>query len=152
MADLNPQAHAAAPVGAGHQEDEVGIGRIFAFAGVLVSVIAAVMVVLVALMGVFKGREETLASNRPALFNDESGQFPTPRLQRNYTYDMNKLREEEAATLSSYGWVDPKAGIGRIPIDRAIAILAERGLPTPGHDAVRKAETPAPVAAEPKKK
>jgi DNA-binding GntR family transcriptional regulator len=36
----------------------------------------------------------------------------------------------ETAILHSYGWVDRDAGIVRIPIERAIEILAERGLPT----------------------
>ena len=30
--------------------------------------------------------------------------------------------------LHSYGWVDQQAGIVRIPIDRAMTLLTERGL------------------------
>jgi hypothetical protein len=37
---------------------------------------------------------------------------------------------QEVQRLNSYGWVDQQAGIARIPIDRAMALLAQRGLPT----------------------
>ncbi len=32
--------------------------------------------------------------------------------------------------MHSYGWVDQPAGVVRIPIDRAMELLAQRGLPT----------------------
>jgi hypothetical protein len=31
--------------------------------------------------------------------------------------------------LSSYGWLDRNAGVVRIPIDRAMKMTVERGLP-----------------------
>ena len=34
------------------------------------------------------------------------------------------------AILDSYGWVDPDKGIVRIPIDQAIDIVAQKGLPS----------------------
>ena len=34
-------------------------------------------------------------------------------------------RTKEAAASVSYGWVDPKAGIVRLPIDRAIALIVK---------------------------
>ena len=52
------------------------------------------------------------------------------------------MREEERDRLSSYGWVDRKAGIARIPVDRAIEILAKKGLPTPQERGVTAPEKP----------
>ena len=43
---------------------------------------------------------------------------------------LKQLRATEDAILTTYGWVDRKGGIVRIPIDRAIDLLAQRGLPT----------------------
>jgi hypothetical protein len=57
---------------------------------------------------------------------------PGPRLQAHAPEDLRKFRAEEEATLSSYGWVNQQAGIVRIPIDRAMRLLVQRGLPTPG--------------------
>ena len=36
---------------------------------------------------------------------------------------------KEERTLYSYGWVDERAGIVRIPIERAMDLLVQRGLP-----------------------
>jgi hypothetical protein len=54
---------------------------------------------------------------------------PQPRLQDEPARDMEILRAEEDSRLSTYGWVDRAAGVGRIPIDRAIDLILERGLP-----------------------
>jgi hypothetical protein len=54
---------------------------------------------------------------------------PEPRLQVNPQEDLKKMREAEDRVLNSYGWVDEKAGIVRIPIDRAMELIVKRGLP-----------------------
>lgn len=54
---------------------------------------------------------------------------PEPRLQVLPAADLAKVRAEEQATLNSYAWIDAQSGLVRIPIDRAIELLAERGLP-----------------------
>jgi hypothetical protein len=52
-----------------------------------------------------------------------------PRLQTDPHRDLRELVGAENAVLESYGWVDREAGIARIPISRAMELLAERGLP-----------------------
>lgn len=54
---------------------------------------------------------------------------PAPRLQPAPIKDLLELRAWEDSQLEHYGWVDRSNGIARIPIDRAIEILAEKGLP-----------------------
>jgi hypothetical protein len=54
---------------------------------------------------------------------------PPPRLQVNPAADLAELRESEEATLHSYGWIKRDAGVIHIPIERAIELTAERGLP-----------------------
>ncbi len=56
--------------------------------------------------------------------------FPAPQLETDERTQLNTIRLGEENTLSTYGWVDQKAGVVRIPIDRAMEILAQRGLPT----------------------
>jgi hypothetical protein len=53
---------------------------------------------------------------------------PQPDLQVSPTQDLKRMRATEDAQLGAYGWVDRQAGVAAIPIDRAMAILAERGL------------------------
>lgn len=55
--------------------------------------------------------------------------FPQPQLETNERTELNKIRLREEDTLSTYGWVDEKAGTVRIPIDRAMDLLVQRGLP-----------------------
>ena len=56
--------------------------------------------------------------------------FPQPRLETNEQNELNGLRISEQNTLHSYGWVDQKAGTVHIPIDRAMQLIVQRGLPT----------------------
>ena len=55
---------------------------------------------------------------------------PEPRLQTNPRQDLSNLRAREDALLNSYGWVDKNTGVVRIPIERAMQLIVERGLPT----------------------
>ncbi len=66
----------------------------------------------------------------PLLENDEKGQF----------HDFLWKQEEQ---LNSYGWVDEKSGVAHIPIERAMQLTVERGLPVLPQGA---AETKAAVA------
>lgn len=55
--------------------------------------------------------------------------FPAPQLEVNERTELNDSRLREENTLSTYDWVDQKAGAVRIPIDRAMDLLSQRGLP-----------------------
>jgi hypothetical protein len=118
------------PPSGGHEPIDISI-RLPLIGGAAILVLCiSVIVVLGLSMRYFKSEAKILGLSKPALFKDDAGQFPEPRLQRNTTDDMAKFLAQERAVLESYGWVDAKAGIARIPIDRALELLAERGLPT----------------------
>lgn len=53
-----------------------------------------------------------------------------PRLQEKPAEDLKQMRAGEDQILGTYGWVDKQKGIVRVPIDRAIDLLAQRGLPS----------------------
>jgi hypothetical protein len=55
--------------------------------------------------------------------------FPAPQLEVNERTEINDQRLHEEETLSTYDWIDQKAGTVRIPIDRAMELMAQRGLP-----------------------
>jgi hypothetical protein len=55
--------------------------------------------------------------------------FPNPKLEEDERGQLNGIRLEEEKTLYSYGWVDEKAGTVHIPIERAMDLLVQRGLP-----------------------
>ena len=56
--------------------------------------------------------------------------FPKPRLEIDERGQIGGFRLGEEEKLHTYGWVDQNAGIMRIPIDRAMDLIAQRGLPT----------------------
>ncbi len=54
---------------------------------------------------------------------------PEPRLQAAPKRDWDAVRSAAIAELESYGWADRKQGTVTIPIERAIELLAQRGIP-----------------------
>ena len=52
---------------------------------------------------------------------------PPPGLEADDGRDLARVRADGARKLSTWGWVDRQAGLGRIPIDRAMTLTAERG-------------------------
>jgi hypothetical protein len=60
---------------------------------------------------------------------DESlSRFPQPQLQTNPSADLINYLQKKESELNTYGWIDRKSGIVRIPIDRAINVWVERGV------------------------
>lgn len=68
----------------------------------------------------------------PATFTDVGKLPPEPRLQADPHSDLLRLRASEDSVLSGYAWVNRDSGFVRIPVERAMAILAAKGLPAGG--------------------
>jgi hypothetical protein len=77
--------------------------------------------------------------------------FPAPQLEIDERNQLDKIRIDEAQTLSTYDWVDQKAGTVRIPIDRAMDLIAQRGLPVRTQTS-NQAPTTQPSKPAPEKK
>ena len=64
--------------------------------------------------------------------------FPTPRVQTDDgNQDTADLHAREDLLLDNYTWVDQSKGTVRIPIERAMELIAQRGLPV-----VQPSQTP----------
>lgn len=62
---------------------------------------------------------------------------PEPRLQRSPSDDLKAMRTATDWQLNHYGWVDKQRGIVSLPIERAMQIIAQRGIPPekgPAHE------------------
>ena len=55
---------------------------------------------------------------------------PGPQLQLSPPADMQKLLANEQKLLTQYAWVNQQQGVVRIPIDQAMKLILQRGLPT----------------------
>ena len=74
--------------------------------------------------------QQTEANTRAVPPGSIEKTFPEPRLETDERTEINDFRLGEEQTLNSYGWVDQNAGVVRIPITRAMQLIAQRGLPT----------------------
>ncbi len=94
--------------------------------------------------------QQTTAETR-AVSPGDITKFPQPRLESNERLEINDFRGQEEKTLNSYGWVDQQAGVVRIPIDRAMQLVTQRGLPTrPPASAAPSSDLKAGKEAEPR--
>ncbi len=111
----------------GYEDDDVSVRRLFAFAaGVAGLVIFGV--VASAVVFHFFVRHQPLGPPASPFENTRSLP-PEPRLQVTAPEDLKRYHTEQDAILKSYGWVDRDAGTVRIPIDRAMEILLQKGYP-----------------------
>jgi hypothetical protein len=115
--------------GHGHEKTDASTRPIFRFAAGLAVFVAAAMVLMAILFSYFTERETVLDTSVSPLANEAALAPSGPQLQPNPPVDHERLRREEDDYLSSYGWVDQREGLVHIPIERAIELMAERGLP-----------------------
>ena len=128
MSQADLDRHANIDGQRGYELSDLKPGAIGLFGvGIVIAVVLAVIVttLFIGYRTVQRGRQETpvprLAREREAIVQ--------PRLQVDAPEELRQLRVAENALLSSYSWVDRDAGIVKIPIDRAMEILAKKGLP-----------------------
>lgn len=114
----------------GHEERDVTIWAIVAAGLGLLMVAVLVFVLMRVLVAHYAAREAKLSPPANPLADTYGRQLPPePRLQAAPIGDLLQLRAAEDAALNSYGWVDRQAGTVHTPIDRAMELLAQRGLP-----------------------
>jgi len=97
-----------------------------------VAIIVTVIVFSAIIFGYFSfllGRRERLSP--PVLPMNARGVVlpPEPRLQPSPRNDLRELRIAENDALQKYGWIDKSHGRLAIPIDRAMQLIAQRGIP-----------------------
>lgn len=100
--------------------------------GFLIMLAIAVGLVFLVLWGFYAFMEKWQGSGvRPAPYTiSKPPAIPAPKLQPDPVADNSRVQFTEQQVLSTYGWVDQKAGVTRIPIDHAMDLLVQRGLPT----------------------
>jgi hypothetical protein len=101
------------------------------FRGVLIFAVALAIGVVITLFLV-GGMIALLAQHPPSSLRASPTGTPTfvpppPALQAQPWADLRRYREEQSRILSNYAWIDRKAGVVRIPIERAMELVIERG-------------------------
>jgi hypothetical protein len=112
----------------GYELSDLRPGYIALFGIALTAVIVAATVVASLLIH-FKAAEFSRQETPLPRLAQEREATPGPRLQVGANKDLRQMRAGEDAVLNSYEWVDKSSGSVRIPIERAMEIVAKKGLP-----------------------
>jgi hypothetical protein len=141
------------------EREDLGAGGIFAFLVGLAIVGFFMHLILLGMYNYLDAYEKThqrqpnpiARSTSPDMRKaepQEADKFPTPRLEINERAQLNDKRLKEEETLDTYGWVDQKAGVAHIPIDRAMDVIAQQGLPiAPANVNTQRSSGPKPPAS-----
>ena len=117
------------PADARHETTDASVVGVISVA---VGLVVALGVALVGVSLVFVGFTARPLTLRPpaAGIQNAGGYAPTPKpeLSPDPMAALAAVRAEEAERLHGYAWVDRGAGVVRIPIERAMDLVAGRGV------------------------
>jgi hypothetical protein len=101
----------------------------------LVTILAMIVIGLVIHFGVqglwttLEGESKSADAAKSPVLTAPDRLPPEPRLQPDPVSDLHRLRQAEDDVLETYAWIDKDKGVVRIPVARAMSLLAQRGLP-----------------------
>jgi hypothetical protein len=121
--------------GHGNSGYEVSDANIKAVLGVAVGVLVFSIACAVIVQGMFWWFEKGSTTKdlpKTERAKEEGGKKydNEPALQESPEADMIQFRKEQNAELGSYGWVNKEKGVVRIPVEEAMKLTLQRGLPT----------------------
>ncbi|HKU86879.1 MAG TPA: hypothetical protein VJV77_11140 [Casimicrobiaceae bacterium] len=130
------RAHETAGDARAHEPAGISGRRIVQVAALLAATLVAVVLAAGGVMGWLHHRTARAVAApdaRPAA-------MPSPPPQTAPSSDLSALRAAKARLLHEYRWLDRDHGIVRIPIERAMALLVERGGAVDGRNAMPQSE------------
>jgi hypothetical protein len=114
-----------------HEDSDVNVRAILGFGAALAAVALIAHLFLWWLQATYQARSTRSQTHVYPLAAGQQDQLPPmPRLQDNPQLDMRTLRAQQQELLNGYGWVNRDSGTARIPIEEAMRIVVQRGLPT----------------------
>jgi hypothetical protein len=112
------------------EASDVSVTSVLGFGAGLIVAAALVHFFVWLLFMYFSAREaQRVAPQYPLAAGQIERLPPEPRLQTNPREELRDLKAQEDAVLGSYGLVDKDRGVVRIPIDEAMKLIVQRGLP-----------------------
>ncbi len=130
-----------------HEIRDVNVSAVAKFVAAVVAMTLATMLMFYLTFDQVAGLIAPKSGQRPAMADaDPLKQPPEPRLQANEPPDLARFHKGEEAILDHYGWVDPDKGVVRIPVERALELVAKEGLPSRGQEGAKTASAAAKTA------
>lgn len=112
-----------------HTDIDPSVGYRFGFWLAISMLVGAAIVYGTYAFLVSRGEAQDAAARNYPLAQGVSQEPPAPRLQTQPFKDVMQLKGDQRALLHSYGWLDKANGVVHIPIERAMSLTLERGLP-----------------------
>ena len=116
----------------GHERKDADVPALFTVAFLLLLSCIVIFIVVTLMMRYLKAHEPAVTAGQANIPATRLEEFPQPRLEVKPGATLAELRAAEDADLNSYGWIDRNTGTVRIPIDRAMQLILDRGLPDVG--------------------
>ena len=114
----------------GHRTDsDADVRAVLVFGGGILAALIVVLAVVALLYWAFQGSESEPSVALETPFGSYAPVPPQPRLQRDPSLDLQQMYGRADSILSTYGWVDKNRRVFHIPIEEAMALIVERGLP-----------------------
>ena len=119
------------PPGAQHEHTDIDTSVGYKFALWLAVAMAISVVIVYGVFWFFEGQTKgaDATAQKYPLAVGQAKTPPAPNLQTQPFKDVYLLRKGEAEKLTSYAWIDKEGGITRVPIDRAMEVMLQRGFP-----------------------
>jgi hypothetical protein len=156
MAHQHAAAHHSAddeyretPAGASHEYTDANVWAIAKF-GLWLIITALIVHVGIGMMYALLIEQATVTGEQryPLASSTDSPLPPEPRLQQSPAAEMVHFRTLEERRLQGYGWVDKENGVVHIPIEEAMRLAIERGLPARADDPARSAASSSMLASD----
>lgn len=106
-----------------HEPDVTSAGRLWI---IMLATVGLVLVSSLAVWLVLDHYHEPALSPR---FHEDVKEPAWPLLQQDPTGDLGKFNQGMSGRLNSSGWINREEGIVHMPVERAMSLLVERGLP-----------------------
>lgn len=131
----------------GYEHSDANVRSLSRFGVSLAILIALVMWGMVHTYNFFAKHESLGPPASP--FEDQRQLPPPPYLQPQPATDLKRYCQMEEQQLTTYGWVDQQNGVVRIPVDRAMEMVLQKGLPARPAEAADSSVTKVGSAMEP---
>ena len=142
MSSSMDKSHGASAGSPGYETRDTNVRSVLNF---MVYLSLALVFTLLVCWGMFRYFSVELAN--PAAASPFAGTRQLPsgtQLQVNPRQDFLKFRAEQERSLESYAWENRTAGAVRVPIERAMELLLENGLPVATEPSSADAGKPGP--------
>jgi len=112
----------------GYEESDANVAALGKYCIGLAIISAIVLVLMLWLQNFFAAQTKRATPPASPLATQRQAP-PAPRLQVIPEKDFHEVRVAEDSVLHSYGWIVRDSGIVHLPIERAMELTAQRGLP-----------------------